>query len=143
MCARNHQGETILPKTSPINTFYGNPKVTIKSKVYYIKFKTKVKPTNEKKSYEEDSISFKNELSQKLNKILSTNKHISKDFLFTIDLSDKNLKYNKFSNLKVCIYIKPNIIKSHEHHQPLFEKIAANVEKIMKKELEKIDFELG
>lgn len=74
--------------------------------VLSITIKAKVKPVDRKTNYSKDVKKLKTEFEESLKTIFSDNDFFSKDFLFTISMSENNITYGKASNVKCEILLK-------------------------------------
>lgn len=68
--------------------------------------KGKLKPSLRKKTYEEDINFVKNKFNKLVNIQIEGNEEFTKDFLFNIDISSKNIHYDKWSFIKYDIFLK-------------------------------------
>lgn len=74
--------------------------------IILLRGKGKLKPSLRKKTYEEDIASVKNNFNKLVNKKVECNEEITKDFLFNMDISSKNIHYDKWSFIKYDIFLK-------------------------------------
>jgi len=74
--------------------------------VLSITIKAKVKPVDRKTNYSKDVKKIKADFEESLKTIFSDNEFFSKDFLFTISMSENNITYGKASNVKCEILLK-------------------------------------
>lgn len=77
-----------------------------KSTILLLRGKGKLKPSLRKKTYEEDINFVKNKFNKLVNIQIEGNEEFTKDFLFNIDISSKNIHYDKWSFIKYDIFLK-------------------------------------
>lgn len=77
-----------------------------KTTILLLRGKGKLKPSLRKKTYEEDIAFIKNKFNELINTKVEGNEEITKDFLFNMDISSKNIHYDKWSFIKYDIFLK-------------------------------------
>ena len=99
--------------------------------VLSITIKAKVKPVDRKTNYSKDVKKMKTEFEESLKTIFSDNEFFSKDFLFTISMSENNITYGKASNVKCEILLKRKTRVDDREMKSISEAILEKISLIM------------
>lgn len=75
--------------------------------VVFLRGKVRVTPLLSNKLYENDILHIKNEFEKYAKYVLSLFSEYDKNYIFSIDISEKSVRYKKISHLKYEIYLKP------------------------------------
>ena len=84
-------------------------------KIVFLRAKVRITPLNENKSYEKEILSLKSEFEGYCKNLLMLNSDYDKNYIFSIDIAEKSVKYKKTSHLHYDIFLKP------KHSQTLLE----------------------
>lgn len=88
--------------------------------VVFLRAKVRLTPIENKKSYENEIISLKDNFRSFAMKLLDANESYDKNYIFNIDVSEKSVKFKKTSHLRYDIYLKPKInVTLSEHKEKL------------------------
>ena len=99
--------------------------------VLSITIKAKVKPVDRKTNYSKDVKKIKTEFEESLKTIFSDNEFFSRDFLFTISMSENNITYGKASNVKCEILLKKKTRVENKNIEEASNEITTNISSIM------------
>lgn len=129
-----NEGNTIITK-------YGTHLNAIKPNVIYLRSKAKIRPLIDKDTFEKEIIKIKNDFNKYVEKQVINNKMLYNNFLSSIDISTKSVKYGKISFLRYDVYLKPVIIDTLEKNIPLFNNLINKIDKKLIKLLLKNNIE--
>lgn len=108
-----------------------------KPKVVFLRAKTRITPSIKCKTYEEDIMKLKSEFEEYSNKLLKANRYYNNNYIFSIDLAEKSVKYHKTSHLHYDIYLRAEkretLLKHKERLQKLSDKMDNKLIKLFKK----------
>lgn len=96
------------------NTTEENPSVV------FLRAKIRITPIESRKSYETEILSIEDEFKDFATDLLNNNIDYDKNYIFSVDVAEKSVKYKKTSHLRYDIFLKPNNkIKLEEHRDKL------------------------
>lgn len=96
------------------NTTEENPSVV------FLRAKIRITPIESRKSYESEILSIEDEFKDFATDLLNNNNDYDKNYIFSVDVAEKSVKYKKTSHLRYDIFLKPNNkIKLEEHRDKL------------------------
>lgn len=133
--------EIKLEKDNNFITKYGTTLDEVKPHVLYLRTKAKIIPTEKKKTYEADIDDVKNLFSKYVSETILKSVDFESDYLFSVDISSKNVSYNKSSFLRYDIYLKPTNRKTLIANTNLFTKYSLRFDKKLMKLLAKYNIE--
>ncbi len=84
-------------------------------KVVFLRTKIRITPLNDNKTYEKEILSLKNEFEEYCKNLLKLVSDYDKNYIFSVDVAEKSVKYKKTSHLHYDIFLKP------KHSQTLLE----------------------
>lgn len=88
--------------------------------VVFLRAKVKITPIEIKKTYEQDILSISSDFDKFARNILDVNPNYDKNYIFSIDVAEKSVKYKKTSHLRYDIFLKPkNKLRLEEHRDIL------------------------
>lgn len=88
--------------------------------VVFLRAKVKITPIEIKKTYEQDILSISSEFDKFARSVLNNNPNYDKNYIFSIDVAEKSVKYKKTSHLRYDIFLKPkNKLRLEEHRDIL------------------------
>jgi len=88
-----------------------------KPNVVFLRAKVKITPIEIKKTYEQDILFIKSHFEIFAKALLDSQSLYDKNYIFSIDVAEKSVKYKKTSHLKYDIFLKPKIKISLEEHR--------------------------
>lgn len=77
-----------------------------KPDVVFLRAKTRITPSVMCKTYESDILHLKNEFEKYSRELLDNSKHYEKNYIFSIDLAEKSVKFKKTSHLHYDVFLK-------------------------------------
>lgn len=88
--------------------------------VVFLRAKVKITPIEIKKTYEQDILSISSEFDKFARSVLDINSNYDKNYIFSVDVAEKSVKYKKTSHLRYDIFLKPkNKLRLEEHRDIL------------------------
>jgi len=89
--------------------------------VVFIRAKVRITPLLKKKSYENEILTIKNNFETFAKRILNSNTDYESNYIFTVDVAEKSVRFKKTTHLRYDIYLKPKInnITLYEHKEKL------------------------
>ena len=85
--------------------------------VVFLRAKVKVTPSLPNKIYENDILQIKREFENFSKNLLNFCSDYDKNYIFSVDISEKSVKYKKMSHLKYDVYLKPRKKMTLEEHK--------------------------
>lgn len=102
-----------------------------KPNVVFLRAKVRITPIEIKKTYEDDILSIVNKFNEFARNLLNNRYDYESDYIFSIDVAEKSVKYKKTSHLRYDVFLKPkNKITMEEHKVKL-----KNISDILDKKL--------
>lgn len=93
-------------------------------KIVFLRAKVRITPLNENKSYEKEILSLKSEFEGYCKNLLMLNSDYDKNYIFSIDIAEKSVKYKKTSHLHYDIFLKPKHAETLLEHKNKLEIIS-------------------
>lgn len=93
-------------------------------KIVFLRAKVRITPLNENKSYEKEILSLKSEFEGYCKNLLMLNSDYDKNYIFSIDIAEKSVKYKKTSHLHYDIFLKPKNTQTLLEHKDKLEIIS-------------------
>lgn len=93
-------------------------------KVVFLRTKVKITPMEIKKTYENDILSIEREFENFTRKLLDRNSDYDSNYIFTLDVAEKSVKYKKTSHLRYDIFLKPKNRLSLEEHRDILRSLS-------------------
>lgn len=88
--------------------------------VVFLRAKVKITPIENKKTYESDIINIQTDFNIFARSLLDMASNYDKNYIFSVDVAEKSVKYKKTSHLRYDIFLKPkNKLKLEEHRDIL------------------------
>lgn len=88
--------------------------------VVFLRAKIRITPIENKKTYEKDILSIEDEFDSFVRDLLNSSMDYDKNYIFSVDVAEKSVKYKKTSHFRYDIFLKPkNKIKLEEHRDIL------------------------
>lgn len=88
--------------------------------VVFLRAKVRITPIEIKKTYEKDILSMTSEFDSFVRSILDVNINYDKNYIFSVDVAEKSVKYKKTSHLRYDMFLKPkNKVRLEEHRDIL------------------------
>lgn len=75
--------------------------------VVYLRAKVRITPLLDKKNYEEEILTIKNIFNTFAKKTLNNAVDYDENYIFTVDVAEKSVRYKKTTHLRYDIYLKP------------------------------------
>ena len=92
--------------------------------VVYLRAKIRVTPSIQKKTYEKDILSIKHDFENFARNILDSCGDYDNNYIFSVDISEKSVKFKKTSHLRYDIYVKPKEKKTLIEHKQILSDIS-------------------
>lgn len=112
-----NKGNSFVTKVST-NTMDENPKVV------FLRAKVVISPFDKKKTYEDDILSIRSEFDSFARNLLDSNPFYDKDYIFSVDVAEKSVKYKKDTHLRYDIFLKPKTLVPLSKHRDILEDIS-------------------
>lgn len=88
--------------------------------VVFLRAKVRITPIEPKKTYEKDILSISSKFDTFARFMLDMNPNYDKNYIFSVDVAEKSVKYKKTSHLRYDIFLKPkNRLRLDEHRDIL------------------------
>ena len=88
--------------------------------VVFLRAKVRITPLEDNGSYENEILSIKKEFDEFARNILDNDRYYDNNYIFSVDVAEKSVKYNKTSHLRYDIFVKPkNRLRLEEHRDIL------------------------
>lgn len=92
--------------------------------VVFLRAKVRITPIEIKKTYEQDILSITSEFDSFVRSVLDVNTNYDKNYIFSVDVAEKSVKYKKTSHLRYDIFLKPKNKLSLEEHRDILKSIS-------------------
>ena len=92
--------------------------------IVFLRAKVRITPLNENKSYEKEILSLKSEFEGYCKNLLMLNSDYDKNYIFSVDVAEKSVKYKKTSHLHYDVFLKPKNMQTLLEHKNKLEVIA-------------------
>ena len=93
-------------------------------KIVFLRAKVRITPLNENKSYEKEILSLKSEFEGYCKNLLMLNSDYDKNYIFSVDVAEKSVKYKKTSHLHYDVFLKPKNMQTLLEHKNKLEIIS-------------------
>lgn len=88
--------------------------------VVFLRAKVRITPIEIKKTYEKDILSISSEFDSFVRSVLDMSPNYDKNYIFSVDVAEKSVKYKKTSHLRYDMFLKPkNRLRLEEHRDIL------------------------
>lgn len=92
--------------------------------VVFLRAKVRITPLNENKTYEKEVLSLKREFEEYCKDLLRLNSDYDKNYIFSVDIAEKSVKYKKTSHLHYDVFLKPKNTQTLLEHKNKLEVIS-------------------
>lgn len=123
------KNEITLKKDGKFITRYGSTLETEQPTVVYLRTKSKITPSINKKEYDTEVVEIKNRFSTFVEDSIKKCKSVHDDFLFNIDISSKSVRYGKVSFLRYDLYVKPYKVRTIEENRFRLQQLSTKLDK--------------
>ena len=127
------QNSIILDKQNKFITRYGRTLNEHFPSVIYLRTKSKITPTIQKKEYDYEINSVKDRFASFVKKTVLNCKSIENLFIFNIDISSKGVKYGKTSFLRYDLYVRPTKQKTLDENQFRLQQLSLKLDRELEK----------
>ena len=97
--------------------------------VVFLRAKVRITPNEIKKTYEQDILSISSEFDNFVRSVLDVNTNYDKNYIFSVDVAEKSVKYKKTSHLRYDIFLKPKNRLKLEEHRDILKSISDTLDK--------------
>ena len=88
-----------------------------KPNVVFLRAKVRITPIEPKKTYEQEVLSIKSDFEIFAKNLLDNQQSYDKNYIFSIDVAEKSVKYKKTSHLRYDVFLKPKVKITMEEHR--------------------------
>lgn len=88
-----------------------------KPNVVFLRTKVRITPIEPKKTYEQEVLSIKSDFEIFAKNLLDNQQSYDKNYIFSIDVAEKSVKYKKTSHLRYDMFLKPKVKITMEEHR--------------------------
>lgn len=88
-----------------------------KPNVVFLRAKVRITPIESKKTYEQEILSIKSNFEIFAKNLLDNQPSYEKNYIFSIDVAEKSVKYKKTSHLRYDVFLKPKVKTGMEEHR--------------------------
>lgn len=88
-----------------------------KPNVVFLRAKVRITPIELKKTYEQEILSIKSDFEIFAKNLLDNQPSYDKNYIFSIDVAEKSVKYKKTSHLRYDVFLKPKVRITMEEHR--------------------------
>ena len=88
-----------------------------KPNVVFLRVKVRITPIEPKKTYEQEVLSIKSDFEIFAKNLLDNQPSYDKNYIFSIDVAEKSVKYKKTSHLRYDMFLKPKVKITMEEHR--------------------------
>lgn len=127
------KNEVILEKDGKFITRFGSTLEAERPSVVYLRTKSKITPLIEKKEYDTEVNIVKNKFTSFVKEIIEKSKSVNNDYLFSIDISSKSVKYGKVSFLRYDVYLKPTKQRTIEENRFRLQQLSTKFDRKLEK----------
>lgn len=92
--------------------------------VVFLRAKVRITPIEIKKTYEEDILTISSEFDKFVRSILDINPNYDRNYIFSVDIAEKSVKYKKTSHLRYDIFLKSKNRISLEEHKNILKSLS-------------------
>ena len=97
--------------------------------VVFLRAKVRITPCLQKKTYEDEILSIKNDFDIFARNILDSASDYDKNYIFTIDVAEKSVRYKKTTHLRYDMYLKPRTNNTLLEHKDKLKTISDRLDK--------------
>lgn len=123
------KNEITLKKNGKFITRYGSTLETEQPTVVYLRTKSKITPSINKKEYNTEVVEIKTRFSTFVENSIKKCKSVHDEFLFNIDISSKSVRYGKVSFLRYDLYVKPYKVRTIEENRFRLQQLSTKLDK--------------
>ncbi len=92
--------------------------------VVFLRAKIRITPLSENKSYEKEILALKREFEDYCKNLLNVNSDYDKNYIFSVDVAEKSVKFKKTSHLHYDVFLKPKKAQTLLEHKSKLEAIS-------------------
>lgn len=92
--------------------------------VVFLRAKIRITPLSENKSYEKEILALKKEFEDYCKNLLDANSDYDKNYIFSVDVAEKSVKFKKTSHLHYDVFLKPKKAQTLLEHKSKLEAIS-------------------
>lgn len=92
--------------------------------VVFLRAKIRITPLSENKSYEKEILALKKEFEDYSKNLLDANSDYDKNYIFSVDVAEKSVKFKKTSHLHYDVFLKPKKAQTLLEHKNKLETIS-------------------
>ena len=92
--------------------------------VVFLRAKIRITPLSENKSYEKEILALKREFEDYCKNLLNVNSDYDKNYIFSVDVAEKSVKFKKTSHLHYDVFLKPKKAQTLLEHKSKLETIS-------------------
>lgn len=92
--------------------------------VVFLRAKIRITPLSENKSYEKEILALKKEFEDYSKNLLDANSDYDKNYIFSVDVAEKSVKFKKTSHLHYDVFLKPKKAQTLLEHKSKLEAIS-------------------
>ena len=92
--------------------------------VVFLRAKIRITPLSENKSYEKEILALKKEFEDYCKDLLDVNSDYDKNYIFSVDVAEKSVKFKKTSHLHYDVFLKPKKAQTLLEHKSKLEAIS-------------------
>lgn len=85
--------------------------------VVFLRAKIRITPLSENKSYEKEILALKREFEDYCKNLLNVNSDYDKNYIFSVDVAEKSVKFKKTSHLHYDVFLKPKKAQTLLEHK--------------------------
>lgn len=123
------KNEIILEKNGKFVTRYGSTFDCDKPSVIYLRTKSKITPSIQKKEYDNEIDNIKSSFTDYVKETISNSKSVDNQYLFNIDISSKSVKYGKVSFLRYDVYLRPSKLRTISENRFRMQQLSTKLDK--------------
>jgi hypothetical protein len=97
--------------------------------VVFLRTKVRITPIEIKKTYEQEMLSISSEFESFARNVLDINPNYDKNYIFSVDVAEKSVKYKKTSHLRYDIFLKPKNQISLKEHRDILKSVSDILDK--------------
>lgn len=97
--------------------------------VVFLRTKVRITPIEIKKTYEQEMLSISSEFESFIRNVLDTNPNYDKNYILSVDIAEKSVKYKKTSHLRYDIFLKPKNQITLEEHRDILKSVSDVLDK--------------
>lgn len=95
-----------------------------KPSVVFLRAKVRITPIEPKKTYEQEILSIKSDFEIFAKNLLDNQPSYDKNYIFSIDVAEKSVKYKKTSHLRYDVFLKPKVKTGMEEHMDILKSLS-------------------